>query len=129
MDGLKRVHLQILKQDILLVYGVIIYIMNESWTKQTDRGTISVGFRKEFLKKIGPIWNLIPRVTMRTPIEEGTILFAMETSNCLHSIKSPLKGTIVAFNTQCLDKPDSIDENIWLYEVLPQKQKNEMYSL
>ena len=111
--------------------------MNELWMKPTTRNTILIGFQKEFLDKIGPIWNLIPRVDVKTPINEGTILFAMETSNCLHSIKSPLKGTIVAFHTQYLDKPDSIDETSWLYELAKEEpdrlnkkeQKYEMYSL
>ena len=92
-------------------------MINPMWMMPSSRNTVLIGFYKEFLDKVGPIWNLIPRVTIRTPVEEGTVLFAMETSNCLHSIKSPLKGTIVAFHTQYLDKPDTINETLWLYEI------------
>ena len=103
--------------------------MNESWTQQTNKGTVLVGFRKEFLKKIGPIWHLIPRVPPRQEVNATTTVFAMETSYCLHSIRSPVKGTLVAFHTEYFEKPDSIDENIWLYEILPQEQEDEMHCL
>ena len=86
------------------------------WVKQVSQGIFEVGLTKNFLERVGIIWNLIPRVDLDTVNIEQPFA-AFESSKCLTSLQSPVAGQIVEWNQMAINKPHEIKDFDFLIKV------------
>jgi glycine cleavage system H lipoate-binding protein len=83
--------------------------LNEKfWLQPTDEvDTFGLGFTEEYLSTLGPIWALIPRHNVVALVKDA-IFANIESSRCLGALRAPCNGTIIEWNGEAIDCPDTI---------------------
>jgi glycine cleavage system H lipoate-binding protein len=77
----------------------------------------SIGFTFDGLKRLGQIWNFIPRVQVGQKITFGQPIATIETTQQLRSIISPIAGTLIEINAQIISNPELISEETPLFKI------------
>ena len=90
---------------------------------ETKEGETRIGFTEEFLQQMQDCFHIVPG-KQRTTIRQDGPLMAIETNECLFSIRAPVSGIITFFNTKAQDFPEklTVDEVVC---VLSEKKKEQ----
>ena len=85
------------------------------WVEQSPAGkSVRIGITEDYHRTLGVVWNLILR---DGAIQEGRPFATAESSKCLVSFYSPVKGTIVNFNMNLVEHPDTLNPDDFIVQV------------
>jgi glycine cleavage system H lipoate-binding protein len=92
------------------------------WTETAPSGVVRLGFSKVFIEqKLGECFHVMQADSKN--VKEGEPLLVLETNDGLESLKSPITGTILHFNSKARNFPDRLTEEDNILEVLPEGVK------
>jgi hypothetical protein len=88
------------------------------WYEKQQDGVMNIGFTQTFIQQaLNECFHILP-ADSRNVLENGALL-VIETNDGVQSLKSPVTGTIVEFNTKARNFPDRIKEEDVILKVLP----------
>lgn len=85
------------------------------WIDIQNEHEVAIGLTAPYLSQIGVIWNFIPKADRR--VEEGKIFAHFESSKTLGAFRSPVTGTIVAWNQTALETPEQLTTDDYILRV------------
>lgn len=89
------------------------------WTETDALGKVKLGFSKVFIEqKLGECFHVMQADSKN--VKKGEPLLVLETNDGLESLKSPITGTILSFNTKARNYPDRLTEEDSILELLPE---------
>lgn len=78
-----------------------------TWFEDDGKGTVSIGFTKNFIDDVLGECYHITQASMYL-VTKGKPMLTIETNNGLKVIRSPLTGTVLNFNVEARDFPDRL---------------------
>lgn len=92
------------------------------WQEREPDGRIKIGFAKRYIDDVlGECFHVMQADTRE--VKKGGPLMVIETNDGLTSLKSPLTGTILNFNSKARNFPDRLSEDDVIMEVVPEGVK------